>query len=70
MSTNRNETLEIETRHGDCTTQVMSKPLIIGIVKAKRRKPWIKLTLNIKVLKEFGKWKKKRWIREVGKYVN
>lgn len=39
MSTNRNETLEIETRHGDCTTQVMSKPLIIGIVKAKRRKP-------------------------------
>lgn len=29
------------------------------IVKAKRRKPWITLTLNIKAVKEFGRWKKK-----------
>lgn len=53
----------------ECTIQVMSKPLIIGIVEAKRRKPCITRTLNIKVVKEFGRWKKKRWIREVGKYV-
>lgn len=58
MSTNRNERIEIETRHGDCTTQVMSKPLIIGIVKAKRRKPWIKAYIEYQSFKRIWEMEK------------